>query len=497
MNPRYPEIPSRDFRPRLSTAGDLRWPDRGMQMGPWNHAELAALAHPLPVRWLFPRRPGDPRRVLNLFAGAGGWEQGLRLLDADGEEFDVVGIEWAWDAAATAVAAGHQRIVCDVRSIDLANPALCDFEGLTVSAPCQVWTFAGKRAGHQERNIELLLDVFTMAAEASFGHWHDSGPCDGQDDCGICSDPEWDGYGGFTGPLLTLDEARSPIAQMTDERIGMIAETLIWSLSLTARYDTLKWLAMEQSSALPEIVLEALSDELVIADWCSVGYQVLDAADVGLASHRRRTFLVAGRHHFVDLKAMQPSEPVPSRTAAEALGWPEGVRVNTRGERRTAGGNEWAADKTATAITSKVRGWYWAGDKDRKFTVPEAARLVGMPPDYPWTGSRSSTCQQLGDIVAPTDAARVLGALVNRPWQEVVARYLDELYGPAAARTPPPPPAPVSLAPRSARASAARATSQMLPGLEDWSPAAAASTGIVASAPAPARRPQPAPVHHP
>ncbi|WP_079063522.1 DNA cytosine methyltransferase [Streptacidiphilus griseoplanus] len=462
----YPAIPPPEFRPRLSTAGDLRWPDQGLQMGPWSHSQLVALAHPWPVRWLFPPCPGDPQRVVNLFAGAGGWEQGLRVLDAGGDTFDVVGVEIAWDASATAVAAGHRRIVADVRALDPVHPALRYVQGLTVSAPCQVWTPAGKREGHQDRNIELLLDTFTMACEATFGHWHDSGECCDEENCGICSDPEWDGYGGFTGPLLTFDEARSLVPQMTDKRIGLIAETLIWSLALTARYDNLRWLAMEQSSALPEIVLDALSDELTIADWCSTGYQTLDAADAGLASHRRRVYLVAGRHHYVNLQAMHPCEPVAPRNAAQALGWPEGVRVNTRGNRRTAGGNEWSADKTAPGITSKIRGWYWAHNKERKFTVPEAALLVGMPADYPWTGSRSSACQQLGDIVAPTEAARVLASLLDKPWEDLVAHYLNAIYG-SRSRTLA---APTASPPPSRRAAAAAAAaSEMLPGLAAWS----------------------------
>ncbi|MBV6695552.1 DNA cytosine methyltransferase [Kitasatospora aureofaciens] len=438
-------------------------------MGPWTHDRLVALAHPWPVGWLFPPRPGEPERVVNLFAGAGGWEQGLRLLDSDGSGFDVVGVEIGWDASATAVAAGHRRIVADVRTLDPAHPALRYVAGLTVSAPCQVWTPAGKREGHQERNIDLLLDTFSLACEATFGHWHDSGECCDTDDCGICSDPEWDGYGGFTGPLLTYDEARCLVPQMTDERIGLIAETLIWSLALTARYDNLRWLAMEQSSALPEIVLDALRDELYIADWCSAKYQVLDAADTGLASHRRRVYLVAGRHHYVNIQAMQPTTPIAARTAAQALGWPEGVRVNTRGNRRTSGGNEWSADKTAPGITSKVRGWYWADDKERRFTVPEAALLVGMPADYPWTGSRSSACQQLGDIVAVPEAARVIGSLLGKPWEEPVTNYLDEIYRPENRAIA----APADGPPVSRRAAAATAASQvpMLPGLDDWTPA--------------------------
>ncbi|MEU6172393.1 hypothetical protein ABZ832_10715 [Streptantibioticus parmotrematis] len=333
--------------------------------------------------------------------------------------------------------------------------------GLTVSAPCQVWTPAGKRAGDQDRNVELLLDVFSAAVEATFGHWHDDGPCYERDDCLICDDPQWDGYGGFTGPLLTYDEARAPIAQMTDERIGLIAEALIWSLALTARYDNIAWLAMEQSSALPDIVLDALSDELTFADWCDTGYQVLDAADVGLASRRRRVFFVDGRYQYVNLAAMQPGKPVSARTAAQALGWPEGVRVNTRGNRRQgADGNEWSADKTAIAVTSKIRGWYWAGDTHRRFTLPEAALLVGMPATYPWAGSRSSSCQQLGDLVAPTEAARVLGPLIHRDWEAKVSRYLTEIYSAHSRQI---------AAPASPEADPAASVCLMIPGMTEWS----------------------------
>ncbi|MEY9956831.1 DNA cytosine methyltransferase [Streptacidiphilus sp. MAP5-52] len=473
--------PPEELVPRLSTGGDLNHQDSGEQMGPWNLDKLTALARPWPVEWLFPPKPGDPVRVVNLFAGAGGWEQSLSLLDG---EFDVVGVEIGSDAAATAVAAGRRRIVADVRTLDPTHIALQWTRGLIISAPCQVWTPAGKRAGHDDRNLELLLDTFTLAFEATFGHWHDEGECYEPDTCGVCSDPAWDGYAGFTGSLLSLDEARSPIEQMSDERIGLIAETLIWSLALTARYDELDWLAMEQSSALPEEVLEALSEELHCADWCDVRWQTLDAMDFGLASRRKRTFMVGGRHRYINLAEMLPSSPVEPMSAAKALGWPEGIRVNTRGMRRTAGGNEWSADRPATAITSKIRGWYWSHDPTRKFTIPEASVLVGMPATYPWTGSRSSATQQLGDLVTPPVGAAVLGPLVGRKWEASVASYLAELYSPqsreAAAQ-----PAPTAQQTH-ARVAAATAVSEMLPGLEQW----AATAQVVAGAPRSPTRPR-------
>jgi len=440
-------------------------------MGPWTYSHLVALAHPWPVAWLFPPIRGEPQRIVNLFAGPGGWEQGLRVLDPEGTEFDVIGVEIGWDASATAVAAGYRRVVADIRTLSPINPALRYVTGLTVSAPCLVWSPAGKREGHQHRNLELLLDTFTMACEATFGHWHDNGECYDVEDCGICSDPTWDGYGGFTGPLLTFSQARSLVPQMTDKSIGLIAESLIWSLALTAKYDSLRWLAMEQSSALPEVVLDAISDELREADWCSAEYQVLDAADVGVASHRRRVYLVAGRHHYVSLKAMHPAEPIPHRTAAQALGWPEGVQVNTRGNRRTSGGNEWSADKTAPGITSKIRSYYWAHDKDRTFTVPEAALLVAMPADFPCVGSRSSAFQQLSDIAIPTEVARAIGGgILKKEWEQPVAGYLASVYSPESLVLA----APTASTSGSRRAAAATSTSQMpmLPGLDEWVAAA-------------------------
>ncbi|MET9642539.1 DNA cytosine methyltransferase [Streptomyces syringium] len=418
---------------RLDTAGALG-PRIELDLSGRSQEELEAIAAPFPARWLFEPEPGEPDRVVYLFCGPGGLEVGIR--DVLGLPLDIVGVELNRDASATATAAGFQRITMDVRDLDPWNPALRWVRGLIVTAPCQCWTPAGKRAGQDPRNQELLLDVFTMAFEATFGHWHDSrecGPCEWADQCLICSNPDWDGYSGFTGPLLTFDEVRSPIADMTDERIGLIAEVLIWSLALTAQWDNLRWLAMEQSSALPENILDGIREELWAADWCSAEYRVLDAVDYGLASRRKRVFLMAARHAYVDMEALTPKAPLPSTTAAEALGWPSGIRVNTRGVRKTAGGNCWSADKPATGITSKIRGWYWEHDKDRRFSLDEAALLVGFRPGYPWTGSRSSCTQQIGDVVAPPMGAVVMGALLGKQWEPQLHAYLAEIYDRPAA----------------------------------------------------------------
>ncbi|MFB7672693.1 DNA cytosine methyltransferase [Kitasatospora purpeofusca] len=442
-------------------AGDPLWFPQLRQTGPWSHRELVALAHPWPVSWLYPPRRSDPPRIVNLFAGAGGWEVGLRILARGGTPFDTVGVELDENAAATARAAGFRRIVADVRHLDPTHPALRYVEGLIVSAPCVTWSPAGLRQGHAHENLELLLDVLPLALEATFGHWHEDGECEAGDSCRICTDPVWDGNCGWTGPLVTRNDAREPISRMTDPGIGLVAESVLWALSLSACYDKLRWLAMEQSGALPSIVPDMIAEVLEMADWRDCAHWKLDAAEIGLASHRRRTYLVAGRHDTVSRRTAQPVDPTPARTAAQALGWHKGVRVNTRGSRATPGGNEWSADEPATAVTGRSRSWYWAGNPQRRITTGEASLLVGMPADHPWAGSDTARFRQIGDVVAPTEAARVLGTLLDRPWREAVRDYLENLYGPQSqARAASANPRLVS------RRAAAASAAPVLPGLD-------------------------------
>ncbi|OII68299.1 DNA cytosine methyltransferase [Streptomyces sp. CC77] len=393
---------------------------------PWPQEDLEAVAAPWPVRWLFPPKPGDPDRVVYPFAGPGGLEVGIR--DVLGHNLDIVGIELNKDAAATAVAAGFQRIVADVRTLDPYHPALRWTKGLLVTAPCQCWTPAGKRAGLDPRNQQIFLDMLTCAWEATIGVWEED-QCaeDCTSDCPDCP------YG-WSGPIYGLDKVRAMAKDLTDERIGLLAEVVIWGLALSAVGEDFCWVAMEQSSALPEVIIDGIRDEFRCADWLSVDFQVLDAVEYGLASRRKRTFMLASRHRYLDAARTLPVSEIPETSAAQALQWPEGIRVNTRGVRKTAGGNCWSADKPATAITSKIRGWYWEHDKDRKFSLDEAALLVGFRPGYPWTGSRSSCTQQIGDVVAPPMGAVVIGSLLSQPWEERLRQYLAEIYSHIPAR---------------------------------------------------------------
>lgn len=68
--------------------------------------------------------------IVDLFAGPGGWDQGLGMLGRT----DVIGVEWDRAACNTATAAGHARIQADVAALD---PAMfVGVEGLIASPPC-------------------------------------------------------------------------------------------------------------------------------------------------------------------------------------------------------------------------------------------------------------------------------------------------------------------------------------------------------------------------
>lgn len=88
--------------------------------------------------------------ILDLFAGPGGWDEGLRMIGCE----DVLGVELDEHACATAEAAGYRRLQMDVRELDLAT--LADVEGVIASPPCQPFSENGRRKGLADPRGELV-----------------------------------------------------------------------------------------------------------------------------------------------------------------------------------------------------------------------------------------------------------------------------------------------------------------------------------------------------
>lgn len=93
-----------------------------------------------------------------LFAGAGGVSEALRLLDSDEP---AIGWELDADACATATAAGHKREQVDVAAADPSD--LGDVEILVGAPPCQSFSVGGLKLGEDDPRGRLVHQVLRYA----------------------------------------------------------------------------------------------------------------------------------------------------------------------------------------------------------------------------------------------------------------------------------------------------------------------------------------------
>ena len=426
--------------------------------------------------------------ILDLFAGPGGWDEGLAMLGRR----DVVGVEWDEAACLTAEAAGHRRVRADVAALDpgafvkdaalMLGDATRTVEGLIASPPCQGWSLAGKQLGELDRGkCHELAD--RMASGDDSIDW-----------------TEW-----------------------ADPRSHLIAQPVRWVRDLRP-----EWVALEEVPAVLDYWRHLAR---IFRAW---GYHVwvgvLNAADYGVPQTRKRAILLASRTRKVHLPTPTHSR-VPSMftdgwvSMADALGWgfynepsatvsagggasggPEPFanhawrkrlaatvtsevvmdrRTNSRGADGTLyptppvtldrpaptitgnppawalrAGNqanaavrpvteadrpEWTSDRPATTVQADPRIGRpgrkdWAGGESQfdrgsvRVSVQEAGVLQSFPADYPWQGlarrtnSRSKQYECVGNAVPPRLAAHVLAGVMGGP-HDYIARinsYYEE-----------------------------------------------------------------------
>ncbi|MFG1621651.1 DNA cytosine methyltransferase [Kribbella sp. NPDC049227] len=328
-------------------------------------------------------------QMVDLFAGPGGLDVAARWLGVTAH-----GIEWDANACATREAADLATTWADVREYgpkDFPTASL-----LTGGPPCQTYTVAGSGAGR--RALDRVLELVRRMAD---GH-----------------------------------EVTHRVAELDDERTGLVLEPLRWALEAADRGTAYEAIVLEQVPAVLPVWV-AVADALK-----TVGYKtacgILHTEEFGVPQTRRRAILIARLDHKPELpkpthrryrKGIARTEGSPQlrpwQTIGDALGRNSPFVVisnyGTGGDPRARGRRR--SDEPAATVTGKIsrnRVMTETGESGR-FTVQEAGRLQTFPPDYPWSGNDIS--QQIGNAIPPRLAAHVLAAALDR---EIDEAALDE-----------------------------------------------------------------------
>lgn len=396
---------------------------------------------------------------VDLFAGPGGWDEGLALLGRT----DVVGLEWDSAACKTAKAAGHQRIRCDVTTYP--TDAFGRVEGLIGSPSCTLFSAAGNGVGNLVTHI-LAAGIVRMMHG---------------DDCRA------EIREAIYPTTLAMREAanakRKPEKRWTQERVESQAkdDTFVACLILEpARYILalgVEWVALEQ---VPEVLPLW---KVYVRELRALGYftwtGVLNSADYGVPQTRQRAILMAHKSVVV-----QPPEPThtehpqsgvdlfggqlaPWVTMAEGLGPDWTVRladetpgspaadaagqwnvrpgeqspVYVNGNQPNAGRRSihepaptilfghrsndvrWVFERPATTVVGSfcpdviaAPGYRMKTSRQNaagsvRVSIEEAGVLQSFPADYPWSGSKSKRSEQVGNAIPPVLAMHILAAL--------------------------------------------------------------------------------------
>jgi DNA (cytosine-5)-methyltransferase 1 len=353
------------------------------------------------------RTPAPQGRILDLFAGAGGWDEGLGALG-----LRAVGVEVDELACLTATAAGHQRIRADITQLDPR-----EFEGLwglVSSPPCQAYSTSGNGLGWIDKP-----HVIACAHEFAIGS----------------------------------DTRRERLLECRDARSLLTVEPLRFALALRPR-----WVALEQVPGVIEL-WGVFAELLAIAGYHAAA-GVLSGERYGLPQARKRAFLIASldgpvrlpeaTHRGYSLRRRPVGEDERALescvSVARALGVDPAGELHTNNQTQS-GRRPWglcrALSAPAYAMDTASHSWTLLSARTarrsrgrradclarraapmrrdgryvregRALTLTQASVLQGFRSDYPWHGPRTRQFRQLGNAVPPP-LARLVAEQAIRP----------------------------------------------------------------------------------
>lgn len=299
-------------------------------------------------------------RIVDLFAGPGGWSEGLRMVGLHHLE---VGVELDEATCATRAAAGHATIRADVAAYP-TSPFAGTTWGLIASPPCQEFSSAhGRRSGLDSDKGALVWQVARWA-EALEPEWI------------ACEQvpavlPIWRHLAhklrdrGYLAQAFMVNAADYGLAQERQRAILVATRN-------RQQVGVMEPTHAEQPGMFGGLPWRTLADELGLPPgWIYDSGQMSKMAGGTKARYLR--------------SCDRPAGTVTGKTT-----------------------NQWV-----------LKG---PGDGRRKITLADAAALQGFPRDYPWQGRTEDRHQQVGNAIPPIVAAHVLASVTGiRLGQEVAA----------------------------------------------------------------------------
>jgi DNA (cytosine-5)-methyltransferase 1 len=307
--------------------------------------------------------------IIDLFAGPGGWSQGLRYLNADARE---IGIELSEDACQTRTANGFTT-----RKWDLSKPAsefcfdLPPFQGLIASPPCTDFSRANDqrgegRTGKTGRLIDTVPDWVS------------------------CYRPRW----------IACEQVPACLP--------------IWD---------------EFASKFTEIGYNTVTANVVAADY---GVPQVRRRAVLLASRTMQPEIPepthADPHMKKGLQAIEDGRALPWVTLAKAQGWTHGDDFLPRRNDQSNSPDIdrlWPFKRPATTVAGRMlisdpganANRFNGATKSRndgiRVTAEEMLITQSFPADYKVFGSKPSQAQQIGNAIPPRLAQALLRQFIE------------------------------------------------------------------------------------